>query len=140
MSEIDRVLSRAARRLWIGSALQASVRGLALAGVALVLMRGAQKLVAFGINWTYGALLAAGLGLLYALVWSIATRPSRLHVARVVAPGAPRWQLQAEQELKKIPFFVRGKARRNTERYAAERGITDITLDTLYEAKAHFSR
>ena len=88
MSEIDRVLSRAARRLWIGSALQASVRGLALAGVALVLMRGAQKLVAFGINWTYGALLAAGLGLLYALVWSIATRPSRLHVARVVDQGA----------------------------------------------------
>ncbi len=60
--------------------------------------------------------------------------------AAPVAPGAPRWQPLAEQELKKIPFFVRGKARRNTERYAAERGITDITLDTLYEAKAHFSR
>jgi hypothetical protein len=31
---------------------------------------------------------------------------------------------EAEKELKKIPFFVRGKARRNTERYAAERGLT----------------
>ena len=28
-------------------------------------------------------------------------------------------------ELQKIPFFVRGKARRNTERFAAERGVRD---------------
>jgi light-independent protochlorophyllide reductase subunit B len=43
-------------------------------------------------------------------------------------------------ELRKIPFFVRGKARRNTERFAEERGIALITLETLYDAKAHFSR
>ena len=49
------------------------------------------------------------------------------------------WDADAERELKKIPFFVRGKARRNTERYAAERGMDTINLDTLYEAKAHFS-
>jgi light-independent protochlorophyllide reductase subunit B len=49
------------------------------------------------------------------------------------------WDASAEQELRKIPFFVRGKARRNTERYAAERGLDTINLDTLYEAKAHFS-
>ncbi|MEM6681414.1 MAG: ferredoxin:protochlorophyllide reductase (ATP-dependent) subunit B, partial [Pseudomonadota bacterium] len=36
--------------------------------------------------------------------------------------GAIIWLGEAEQELKKIPFFVRGKARRNTEKYAAERG------------------
>jgi light-independent protochlorophyllide reductase subunit B len=42
--------------------------------------------------------------------------------------------------LRKIPFFVRGKARRNTERFAEERGIAVITLETLYDAKAHFSR
>jgi light-independent protochlorophyllide reductase subunit B len=35
---------------------------------------------------------------------------------------------------------VRGKARRNTERYAAERGIKTITIETLYDAKAHYSR
>jgi light-independent protochlorophyllide reductase subunit B len=35
---------------------------------------------------------------------------------------------------------VRGKARRNTERYAAEQGIAAITLDTLYDAKAHYAR
>ena len=50
------------------------------------------------------------------------------------------WDGEAEKELKKIPFFVRGKARRNTERYATERGLNTITLETLYDAKAHFSR
>ncbi len=50
------------------------------------------------------------------------------------------WQAEAERELKKIPFFVRGKARRNTEQYAREHGLDVITLDTLYDAKAHFSR
>jgi light-independent protochlorophyllide reductase subunit B len=42
--------------------------------------------------------------------------------------------------LQKVPFFVRGKARRNTERFAAERGLTLITVETLYDAKAHYSR
>ncbi len=46
----------------------------------------------------------------------------------------------AERELKKIPFFVRGKARRNTETFAAQKGLREISLDTLYEAKAHFAR
>jgi light-independent protochlorophyllide reductase subunit B len=50
------------------------------------------------------------------------------------------WDDMAEKELKKIPFFVRGKARRNTERFALDRGLTDITLETLYDAKAHFGR
>ena len=50
------------------------------------------------------------------------------------------WDGAAEQELRKIPFFVRGKARRNTERFAVDRGLTAITVDTLYDAKAHFSR
>lgn len=50
------------------------------------------------------------------------------------------WTADAERELLKIPFFVRGKARRNTERYAAERGVAPITIDTLYEAKAHYAR
>ena len=50
------------------------------------------------------------------------------------------WLDAAERELRKIPFFVRGKARRNTESFAAERGLREITLDTLYEAKAHYAR
>ncbi|MEO0617971.1 MAG: ferredoxin:protochlorophyllide reductase (ATP-dependent) subunit B [Pseudomonadota bacterium] len=50
------------------------------------------------------------------------------------------WANEAELELKKIPFFVRGKARRNTEKYATELGLAEISLDTLYDAKAHFAR
>ncbi|MGI8933379.1 MAG: ferredoxin:protochlorophyllide reductase (ATP-dependent) subunit B [Phormidesmis sp.] len=47
-----------------------------------------------------------------------------------------RWSADGEAELKKIPFFVRGKVKRNTEKFASDRGITSITVDTLYEAKA----
>jgi light-independent protochlorophyllide reductase subunit B len=50
------------------------------------------------------------------------------------------WLADAENELKKIPFFVRGKARRNTEAFASERGLEEISVDTLYEAKAHYAR
>ncbi len=50
------------------------------------------------------------------------------------------WETAAEQELRKIPFFVRGKARRNTEKFALEQGVAIINVDTLYEAKAHFNR
>ncbi len=55
-------------------------------------------------------------------------------------PMAVGWDQAAEQELKKIPFFVRGKARRNTERFAKERALHTITVETLYDAKAHFGR
>jgi light-independent protochlorophyllide reductase subunit B len=59
----------------------------------------------------------------------------------VLAPAeAGGWAPDAEKELMKIPFFVRGKARRNTERFATERGVHLITVETLYDAKAHFSR
>jgi light-independent protochlorophyllide reductase subunit B len=53
---------------------------------------------------------------------------------------APVWSADGEKELGKIPFFVRGKARRNTEKYAAAQGIAVITTETLYEAKAHYGR
>jgi light-independent protochlorophyllide reductase subunit B len=58
----------------------------------------------------------------------------------IALPTGFSWQADAEAELKKIPFFVRGKARRNTEKFAEERGIRSITVETLYDAKAHFSR
>jgi light-independent protochlorophyllide reductase subunit B len=65
--------------------------------------------------------------------------------ATAAAAGAPDaaatpWAPDAESELRKVPFFVRGRARRNTERYASERGLKTITVETLYDAKAHFSR
>ncbi len=65
---------------------------------------------------------------------------SGAEVAVAVAgdPAGPTWAPDAEAELRKIPFFVRGKARRNTEAYASERGLATIGVDTLYDAKAHF--
>ena len=51
-----------------------------------------------------------------------------------------QWTADAEKTLSRIPFFVRGKAKRNTEMFALERGIATITSETLYDAKAHFGR
>jgi light-independent protochlorophyllide reductase subunit B len=56
------------------------------------------------------------------------------------APGALTWAAEAEKELTKIPFFVRGKARRNTEQFAVTRGLAVIELETLYDARSHFAR
>ena len=50
------------------------------------------------------------------------------------------WSASGEAELSRIPFFVRGKVRRNTEAYARDRGVSTITEEVLYDAKAHFSR
>jgi light-independent protochlorophyllide reductase subunit B len=61
-----------------------------------------------------------------------------LEIPQVPAVNGPVWADAAEKELGKVPFFVRGKARRNTENFARERGLNQITVDTLYDAKAHF--
>ncbi len=58
----------------------------------------------------------------------------------VTAHDAALWTDEASRELKKIPFFVRGKARRNTEAFAAEHSRAPIDLETLYDAKAHYAR
>jgi light-independent protochlorophyllide reductase subunit B len=55
-------------------------------------------------------------------------------------PGEDLWTAEATAELRKIPFFVRGKARRNTENFAAANGRAAIDLVTLYDAKAHYGR
>ncbi len=64
--------------------------------------------------------------------------PEQMHDA--TDSGNVIWLADAEKELKKIPFFVRGKARRNTESFAAMKGVHEISIDTLYEAKAHYAR
>ena len=63
---------------------------------------------------------------------------SRPESVAVIEPVA--WAQEAEREVGKIPFFVRGKARRNTENFARAHGLATITLETLYDAKAHFGR
>ncbi|MEO1705717.1 MAG: ferredoxin:protochlorophyllide reductase (ATP-dependent) subunit B, partial [Pseudomonadota bacterium] len=61
-------------------------------------------------------------------------------IPEVQPDGSVLWLPAAEKELKKIPFFVRGKAKRNTEAYAEMQGLGEISVDTLYEAKAHYAR
>jgi hypothetical protein len=50
------------------------------------------------------------------------------------------WLDEAELELKKIPFFVRGKAKRNIESYATDKGVEQICVATMAEARTHFSK
>ena len=64
---------------------------------------------------------------------------AEIRVAEAPAASA-LWSADAEKELKKIPFFVRGKARGNTEKFARERGLATISVGTLYDAKAHYGR
>jgi light-independent protochlorophyllide reductase subunit B len=67
-------------------------------------------------------------------------REAEPETAAATDAGEVIWLADAERELRKIPFFVRGKAKRNTEKFAADRGVTAISIDTLYEAKAHYAR
>jgi light-independent protochlorophyllide reductase subunit B len=69
-----------------------------------------------------------------------ATATESIQAIGTAVAGAPVWTPDGEAELHKIPFFVRGKVRRNTEAFAAERGLARIDAETLYDAKAHFSR
>ncbi len=52
-------------------------------------------------------------------------------------PGSqiPTWTPDAHAMLKKVPFFVRGRAQRNIEKYAAEQGHAAITVDVMLAAK-----
>ncbi|HEY9906706.1 MAG TPA: ferredoxin:protochlorophyllide reductase (ATP-dependent) subunit B [Thermosynechococcaceae cyanobacterium] len=45
------------------------------------------------------------------------------------------WSKDGSTELNKIPGFVRGKVKRNTEKFARDRNIEVITAEVLYAAK-----
>lgn len=45
------------------------------------------------------------------------------------------WTKEAQGELNKVPGFVRGKVKRNTEKFARERNLDKITLEVMYAAK-----
>ncbi len=55
-----------------------------------------------------------------------------------LAENIPIWTDEGKAELNKIPFFVRGKVRNNTEKYAKQAGCRKIDSETLYDAKSHF--
>jgi len=46
-----------------------------------------------------------------------------------------KWSSEAKNELAKIPGFVRGKIKRNTEKFAREHNLIEVTIETMYEAK-----
>nr|YP_009679296.1 protochlorophyllide reductase subunit B [Alsophila gigantea]YP_010375493.1 protochlorophyllide reductase subunit B [Alsophila metteniana]QDP70846.1 protochlorophyllide reductase subunit B [Alsophila gigantea]QXU59471.1 protochlorophyllide reductase subunit B [Alsophila metteniana] len=49
------------------------------------------------------------------------------------------WTPEAGLELNKIPGFVRGRIKRNTEIFAKQNDITKITVDVMYAAKEKLS-
>lgn len=49
------------------------------------------------------------------------------------------WSKNAQSELNKIPGFVRNRIKRNTEKFAREKGIVEITVEVMYAAKEALS-
>nr|YP_010587420.1 photochlorophyllide reductase subunit B [Didymodon constrictus]WAB45938.1 photochlorophyllide reductase subunit B [Didymodon constrictus] len=49
------------------------------------------------------------------------------------------WNSESQLELNKIPGFVRGKIKRNTEKFARQNNITTITVEIMYAAKEALS-
>jgi light-independent protochlorophyllide reductase subunit B len=45
------------------------------------------------------------------------------------------WSTDGLAELNKIPGFVRGKVKRNTEKFARQKGINTITIEVMFAAK-----
>ena len=93
---------------------------------------GAQRLTPFSSRELEAPEAASAVG--------FAEEEDEIDAVVAVAPIVTSWMASAEAELKKIPFFVRGKIRRNTEKFANDRGIAEITVDTMYDAKAFYGR
>lgn len=53
----------------------------------------------------------------------------------VSATSDLNWTRDGLAELNKVPGFVRGKVKRNTEKFARDRGILEISAEVLYAAK-----
>ncbi len=53
----------------------------------------------------------------------------------VSADSDLNWTKEAQAELNKVPGFVRGKVKRNTEKFARDRGIGEISIEVMYAAK-----
>ncbi len=51
-----------------------------------------------------------------------------------------RWTAEAEAMLKEIPFFVRPAARKKIERFAREKGLSEITETVYQQAKQQFGQ
>ena len=48
------------------------------------------------------------------------------------------WDADAEEELKKVPMFMRKQARSALIEYARQKGVARITMTEVQEAKAKY--
>jgi light-independent protochlorophyllide reductase subunit B len=53
----------------------------------------------------------------------------------ISADSDMNWNKESKELLNKIPGFVRGKVKRNTEKFARDRNMSEITLEVFYAAK-----
>ncbi len=53
----------------------------------------------------------------------------------ISADSDMNWSKEAKATLQQIPGFVRGKVKRNTEKFARDRNVSEITLEVFYAAK-----
>ncbi len=68
-----------------------------------------------------------------------AIKPDSFKLNRI-ATGEPSWTEEAEERLKKVPFFVRSMVRGAVERYAVENHCEEITSKIMVEAKGKLCR
>lgn len=88
MHEINKVLSAAAMRLWIGNFFKGLVYVSAAIGIGLIGARIVEQMFGLAYAWTTVAYAAGGGALLGGIVWAIVVRPSKAAVARRVDEGA----------------------------------------------------
>lgn len=60
---------------------------------------------------------------------------TKLSAASTLSNSSINWSSEAMQQLSKIPGFIRGRVQKNTEKFAYDNNIQEITLDTMYKAK-----
>jgi len=46
-----------------------------------------------------------------------------------------KWTIEAQQELNRVPKYIRGKIKKKTEMYAINNNLGQITLEAMYQAK-----
>lgn len=61
--------------------------------------------------------------------------PATPAVREVIDPATVVWTAEAQGLLKKVPFFVRGRVQKNTEKWAAGQGFYTITADVMHAAR-----
>ncbi len=64
----------------------------------------------------------------------VAREPST-RVPSALVSSDVRWHPDAEQRLRKVPFFIRPWVRRRAEAVARERNLTEVTSQLLDEIK-----